>query len=237
MINESTINGLNEEIFKEIQEIQFSVIGCGGTGAFFAEMLVRTGAVNLVLIDGDKVEAKNLNRTPFVKDDIGKFKVDALNYRLLSINDKANIETKEEHLSFENKENDITTRTRSKVKSSNIAIIAVDNKDIRIECEKICQQGGVDYLVIGVAIDKDVLSDSWACGWNTITPIDEKEEKGYGKNNGSYMSICMEAVAVGFTFMLSCIYERLHNNILDIHNVTIEKTYKNYKNISLKDLP
>lgn len=234
MIHESTENGLNKEVFLEIQKSNFVIIGCGGVGAFFAEMLVRTGAMNLVLIDGDHVENKNLNRTPFIKKDVEKFKVKALESRLKSINDKITIETYAQHLAFENKCDDIKITIRNKVIFSDIAIIAVDNKKIRIECEKICKKEQVNYLVIGIAINQFKLDDRWACGWNTTTPINEKEEEGYGENNGSYMSICMEAVSAGFNLMLSNIYKEINNETTDKNNKFIEKIYKNYQVTSQK---
>jgi len=60
------------------------VIGCGGTGGFVAEGLARMlpQATDLVLIDMDTVEERNLNRQSFTATDIGLFKSAALAKRL-----------------------------------------------------------------------------------------------------------------------------------------------------------
>ena len=60
------------------------VAGCGGTGGFVADGLARTlpTNINLILIDMDRVEERNLNRQSFTLADIGLFKSEALAKRL-----------------------------------------------------------------------------------------------------------------------------------------------------------
>jgi len=60
------------------------VIGCGGTGGFVADGLARLlpRAIDLVLIDMDTVEERNLNRQSFTTADVGLFKSEALAKRL-----------------------------------------------------------------------------------------------------------------------------------------------------------
>ena len=62
-----------------------TVVGCGGTGGFVAEGLCRlfTGReATIVLVDHDRVEPHNLLRQNFHKEDVGKFKSQALADRL-----------------------------------------------------------------------------------------------------------------------------------------------------------
>ncbi len=61
-----------------------SVVGCGGTGGFVADGLVRLlpSTIDLVLIDMDVVEEHNLNRQSFTTADIGLYKSEALAKRL-----------------------------------------------------------------------------------------------------------------------------------------------------------
>jgi len=61
-----------------------TVVGCGGTGAFTAESLCRLlpGHADLVLIDYDRVEERNLLRQNFYRDDLGRFKSETLAHRL-----------------------------------------------------------------------------------------------------------------------------------------------------------
>lgn len=60
------------------------VVGCGGTGSFVAEGLGRMLplTINLVLIDMDVVEDRNLERQGFTAADVGLFKSEALAKRL-----------------------------------------------------------------------------------------------------------------------------------------------------------
>lgn len=56
------------------------IVGCGGTGGFVAEGLCRLLPVNvpLVLVDPDRVEARNLRRQNFFPEDLGELKSEAL---------------------------------------------------------------------------------------------------------------------------------------------------------------
>lgn len=61
-----------------------TVVGCGGTGGFAAEGLCRLlpARADLVLVDHDRVEERNLIRQNFSREDLGKFKSEALAQRL-----------------------------------------------------------------------------------------------------------------------------------------------------------
>ncbi|KYC38628.1 hypothetical protein WA1_36230 [Scytonema hofmannii PCC 7110] len=49
---------------KQLSELKVSLIGCGGIGSIFAELLGRLGVKNWILIDRDRIETVNLNRMP-----------------------------------------------------------------------------------------------------------------------------------------------------------------------------
>jgi hypothetical protein len=61
-----------------------SVVGCGGTGGFVAESLCRLlpRDANLILIDNDHVEERNLARQNFIRSELGQFKSEVLAKRL-----------------------------------------------------------------------------------------------------------------------------------------------------------
>ena len=61
-----------------------TVVGCGGTGGFAAEGICRLlpARADLVLVDHDRVEERNLIRQNFSREDLGKFKSEALAQRL-----------------------------------------------------------------------------------------------------------------------------------------------------------
>ena len=75
-IDDRTVKALGDDVMGKLRSLHFCIVGCGGTGASFAEMLVRTGALRLTLIDGSRVEDSNLNRVfSFFPEDYGKRKV------------------------------------------------------------------------------------------------------------------------------------------------------------------
>jgi hypothetical protein len=49
---------------KQLNQLKVTLIGCGGIGSIFAELLGRLGVKKWVLIDPDRLETVNLNRMP-----------------------------------------------------------------------------------------------------------------------------------------------------------------------------
>ncbi len=89
------------DLQQQMKETTLMVAGCG-MGSMFAEGALRLGFQNIILVDGDEIEAHNLNRQNYVRGDVGQSKVKALQNRLLSIYPKANIETFDEYITPEN---------------------------------------------------------------------------------------------------------------------------------------
>jgi tRNA A37 threonylcarbamoyladenosine dehydratase len=84
---------LGEKAMKALQEVRVLLFGVGGVGSWCAEALVRTGLQHLTIVDGDVVQASNINRQlPATRETIGQPKVEALKARLLTINPEAEIE-------------------------------------------------------------------------------------------------------------------------------------------------
>ncbi len=196
---------IGDDLITALQENKFCIVGCGGTGALFAEMLVRTGAKNITLIDGDVVESSNLNRViGFTKKDIDCKKVDVLASRFKEISPDVEITTISHHLRKYDKSDKDAQIARNAVCNSHISIIAVDKNCIRIECEKLVRESrGKDkkreYIGIGVVVNENGHFE-FECAWNRNTPIDKKEEEGYGA--GSFISIVVEATSVAFSMLL-----------------------------------
>jgi hypothetical protein len=69
-----------------LRKLKIGVVGCSGTGSWVIEQLARLGAGELVLVDPDLVERKNLNRivnTSGADADNRRPKVDALRERIM----------------------------------------------------------------------------------------------------------------------------------------------------------
>lgn len=75
---------------KEFQKLSFYIVGAGGTGSFAAlnvarlcfELRERGKAVELTIIDPDRVEANNIPRSNFCAAEIGRFKAQTLAERI-----------------------------------------------------------------------------------------------------------------------------------------------------------
>lgn len=75
-----------EESRKVLEHAKISIVGMGALGTHTAELLVRSGARNIVLFDDDVVESSNLARqTLFTEEDVGKQKVVAAGDHLSEI--------------------------------------------------------------------------------------------------------------------------------------------------------
>jgi len=76
-----TVQAFGEGTINKLKQLRIAVIGCSGTGSPLIEQLVRLGVGELLLIDPDIVEHKNLNRiyNSTIEDaNLKRFKVDVL---------------------------------------------------------------------------------------------------------------------------------------------------------------
>jgi hypothetical protein len=82
----------NEQVFgsgttRSLSKLRIAVVGCSGTGSVVIEQLARLGVANLVLVDHDRIEARNLNRIINAKkSDLGRFKADVIKAAIESHN-------------------------------------------------------------------------------------------------------------------------------------------------------
>ena len=83
---------LGREAMEALRTKRVILFGVGGVGSWAAEALVRTGLTHLTIVDGDTVQASNINRQlPATRATMGMPKVEALRERLLSLNPEAEI--------------------------------------------------------------------------------------------------------------------------------------------------
>ena len=79
-----------KKVFANIENLKskhVAIFGLGGVGGYVAEALVRSGVGEITVVDGDVVEASNINRQIIaLSDNIGQPKVDAISLRLKAIN-------------------------------------------------------------------------------------------------------------------------------------------------------
>lgn len=115
------------------------ILGGAGIGSVISECLLRFGFENIIIIDGDTVELSNLNRQNYIEDDLSKAKVNAIKYRLESINSHAKISIHNGFLTPDNID--------SFLKDQKIAINALDfTSDVPLLFDKICQKNNIPVL-------------------------------------------------------------------------------------------
>lgn len=84
-----------KEAMDKLNKCHVAIFGVGGVGGYVVEALARTGVGHFTLIDNDTVALSNFNRQIIAtKETLGKYKVDVMKERILSINDNAVVEVK-----------------------------------------------------------------------------------------------------------------------------------------------
>lgn len=94
MLNQFSRTSLlfGEESIEKLHNMRVAVFGIGGVGGYVCEALVRSGIGAFDLVDDDKVCLTNLNRQIIAtRETIGRYKVDVMRDRILSINPKADV--------------------------------------------------------------------------------------------------------------------------------------------------
>ena len=83
---------LGREAIDKLAHSRVAIFGIGGVGGYVCEALVRSGVGAFDLVDDDKVCLTNLNRQIIAtRETVGKYKVDVMRDRILSINPKADV--------------------------------------------------------------------------------------------------------------------------------------------------
>ncbi len=70
-----------------------TIIGLGSLGSNFANILARTGQNIVNLVDNDVIEKKNISKSTFMIQDIGKYKVEVVQENILNINPEIKMTT------------------------------------------------------------------------------------------------------------------------------------------------
>lgn len=122
---------INDEMQTKIRHTKFLIAGVG-MGSFIAELLIRSGAEKLTIVDGDTVEYSNLNRQNYTINNLNKNKAQELEKKLLKINPNAKINT----LNFFLNENNI----KKIIQRNDIIINTIDfDHKAFFECSIVCK--------------------------------------------------------------------------------------------------
>ena len=84
---------IGKEGIEKLANAKVAVYGLGGVGSYVVEALARAGVGHLVIIDYDKFDETNINRQiEALHSTIGKYKIDAMEDRILDINPNIKVE-------------------------------------------------------------------------------------------------------------------------------------------------
>jgi tRNA A37 threonylcarbamoyladenosine dehydratase len=129
-----------KEAMEKLAGSHVAVFGIGGVGGFVAEALARSGVGTITVVDDDKVCLTNVNRQIIATlDTVGKYKVDVMRERILSINRNAVVHT---HQCFFLPEN----AADFDFSSYDYVVDAVDTVTAKIEIILNAQQAGTPVI-------------------------------------------------------------------------------------------
>jgi tRNA A37 threonylcarbamoyladenosine dehydratase len=85
---------IGSDAMQQIIAKKVILFGVGGVGSWCAEALIRSGIMNLTIVDSDRVAVANINRQlPATTNTVGELKVEVLQKRLQEINPSAVIKS------------------------------------------------------------------------------------------------------------------------------------------------
>lgn len=140
---------------EKIHETTLIIIGCGGIGNFMSYGFQSLNPKQMILIDGDIIEASNLNRQMmFTEEDIGRKKTSVLARELKRRNSGLNIK---EISKFANE--DILCQIIESIdnKKNVIGILSGDSSDVLFSTTKVFAKYKIPFLNIGYLNDISVI--------------------------------------------------------------------------------
>lgn len=149
---------VNEKLIVPAPRYVFYIIGAGGTGSYLIRDLARIVSImnethkredEIVIIDGDVVEPKNLNRQNFVARDINKNKAEVLASRY-SKSFGVRIGFVNEYITLDNIKDIMTEapKSRGSKKTTPIILGCVDNNKTRHIIDHFVRKATSDYVWI-----------------------------------------------------------------------------------------
>ena len=139
---------LLESTFLRLDSTSAFILGVGGVGSWIATHLCQSGFGHLILVDDDKVEPSNLNRSLYTFSDIGRYKVDALADRLRHIRPEIKINCVKQKLS----DSEFLTSLLLEQPTSNIVVNCADAPSVDATSSMVdeaCRLVATPYVIAG----------------------------------------------------------------------------------------
>lgn len=169
------------DAIKKLNSSKVIIFGLGGVGGYVFEALLRTGVLNIDIVDFDKINLTNINRQIIAtKNTLGKFKTDAFVKRALEINEKANITPYNIFYSNETKEIDF--------KKYDYIVDAIDSVKSKIELIKTAKSYNVPIISsMGAGFKTDIskikADDIYSTSYCPLARVMRNELKKIGIKN------------------------------------------------------
>jgi len=120
------------------------VAGCGALGSNSAELFVRAGIGEIVIVDSDRVELSNLQRQALVtEDDVGEAKAEAVASHLAGINSETTIRPLSRWIDSSNVE--------ELIEGMDVVIDGLDNLNTRYVVNDACVKHRIPWIYAAVA--------------------------------------------------------------------------------------
>lgn len=131
------------EGLQRIHDSHVLIIGLGGVGSWVVEAAARSGVGQITLVDFDDICVSNFNRQIHATDNsVGKFKVDAMRDRILSINNECQVNVINDRFSEETAEKILDAKY-------SYVIDAFDNGFGKSYLVSLCKRRKLPIIVLG----------------------------------------------------------------------------------------
>lgn len=176
---------IGKENLNKLQNIKIAIVGIGGVGGYVLEGLVRSGVMNITLIDGDKIDPTNLNRQIIsTSNNIGELKVNEAAKRVIQINPNVIVNKFSIFLTKENIQEIIDN-------DFDYVIDACDDVDAKIELIKFCYKNDIKIIssmgtakkLDGTKFEIDTLNNTKYC------PLAKKIRKSLSLDEQKYTTV------------------------------------------------
>lgn len=138
---------MDEGLQSRIKQTSVVVVGAGGVGCPVILYLAAAGIGKLTVIDGDKIEASNLNRQiAFSDHDLGKPKASVAAARAQSLNSDCKVKAVEAWLDGDTAESLLTSL--SIPSTPNIIVDTSDQPVTRSHINRVCHKAGLPLVFV-----------------------------------------------------------------------------------------
>ncbi|MDM8539930.1 ThiF family adenylyltransferase [Desulfococcaceae bacterium HSG9] len=152
-----------DAFIKQMGQLRLTVCGAGAVGSHLVNNMVRQGIISLTVIDFDRVEQHNIGTQIYTENDIGLFKVEALQSEMFRA---AGVEIKAVRQKL------IERNIRKWLKNADLVVDGFDNHISRKIVTEYCREAAIDCLHVGLSADYAEII------WNEnyIPPLDTDTE-------------------------------------------------------------